>query len=102
MDLTILKGKIVIFPYGSRFKGYRVDNETPKKFEFDAYRNQPNMTFKPTPDMIMKNLIIHITDDRDEAIAILKELNDKAELVNKLQKEINDFKYTLKSKLEGE
>lgn len=102
MDLTILKGKIVIFPYGSKFKGYRVDNETPKKFEFDTYRNYPNLEYKPKPDMIMKNSIIHVTEDREEAIKILQELNSKAEMINKLSLELTAMKRDLKDKLDGD
>lgn len=90
MDMTKLIGKIVIFPFGTnKFKGIRVEKETAKKFEYDLYKNM-DMEFKPKPHQIMKNTIIHVTDDKDEAIRILNDLKLKSENLEHVQKIFKD------------
>ena len=52
------------------------------------------MEYKPKPYQIMKNTIIHVTEDKDEAIKILNDLKLKSD--NLLEAE-NLFRSTVKS-----
>lgn len=95
--LDSLIGKIVIFPYGSSYKGTRVVNETNKKFEYDSFKHVTE-GFKPKPCILMKNIIIHITEDEEEAIEILNNLNSLTDQLKKLKVEIRDTHNGLREK----